>query len=69
MNLTLISFYSDEEDNEEGWTVCTKRKASEKKKIQPSHVSKWTIKLVPPQKKYTKKKKSKQQTSSPIIHL
>ena len=67
MNLTLISFYSDEEDNEEGWTVCTKRKASEKKKIQPSQVSKLTIKLVP--QKYTKKKKSKQQTSSPIIHL
>lgn len=51
MNLTLIFFYSDEEYNEEGWTVCTKRKASEKKKIQPSHVSKLTIKLVPPQKK------------------
>jgi hypothetical protein len=43
MNLTLIFFDSDEEDNEEGWTVCTKRKASEKKKIQPSHVSKRTI--------------------------
>lgn len=60
MNLTLIFFYSDEEDNEEGWTVCTKRKASEKKKIQPSQVSKLTIKLVP--QKYTKKKNKAQKS-------
>lgn len=39
---------ADEEDNGEGWTVCTKRKASKKKKIEPSHVSKLTVKSVPP---------------------
>ena len=60
MNLTLIFFFSDEEDNEEGWTACTKRKASEKKKIHPSQVSKWTIKLVPLPNTYTKTKESSQ---------
>jgi hypothetical protein len=43
------------------------RKASEKKKIEPSHVSKLTVQSVPPQKKHTTIKKKKAQKSKGLL--